>query len=102
MYLSVTSRLLGTWFGYVPVETNPGYVRAMRLFGLRLWRGSAPFPVTGDACQHALQHKIMRWSGIMPYYMVLVRARACRSFMRPQRSHAGAGIQGESKTLRYS
>ena len=32
---AVTSRLLGTWFGYVPVETDPGYVRAMRLFGLR-------------------------------------------------------------------
>ena len=24
------------------------YVRAMRLFGLRLWRGSATFPVTGE------------------------------------------------------
>ena len=45
---AVASRLLGTWFGYVPVETDPGYVRAMRLFGLRLWRGSAPFPMTGE------------------------------------------------------
>ena len=45
---AVVSRLLGTWFGCVPVETDPGYVRAMRSFGLRLWRGSAPFPVIGE------------------------------------------------------
>ena len=44
----MASRLLGTWFGSVPVETDPRYVRAMRLFGLGLWRGSAPFPVTGE------------------------------------------------------
>ena len=30
------------------VSAKGGYVRAMRLFGLRLWRGSAPFPVTGE------------------------------------------------------
>lgn len=45
---AVVSRLLGTWFGCVPVETDPGYVRAMRSFGLRQWRGSAPFPVIGE------------------------------------------------------
>ena len=42
---AMASRLL---FGYVPVETDPSYVRAMRLFGLGMWRGSAPFPVAGD------------------------------------------------------
>ena len=45
---AVASRLLDT----VPVETDPGYVRAIRLFGLKLWRGSAPFPVTGEHFSH--------------------------------------------------
>ena len=45
---AVASQSLGTWFGYVPVESDPGYVRAMRLFGRRLWRGSPPFPVIGE------------------------------------------------------
>ncbi len=41
----MASWLLSAWFGYVPVQTDPGYVRVMSAFGLRQWRGSAPFPV---------------------------------------------------------
>ena len=55
--------LLGTWFGYVPVETDPGYVRAMRLFGLRLWRGSAPCLLTGEHLSGGVSVRFVDGSG---------------------------------------
>ena len=54
----------------VPVQTDPGYVQAMRLFGLRLWRGSAPFPVTGEhlSCRYPCMESVFT----LCFYFVMV------------------------------